>query len=378
MVAVVKGVAPYLGAALVAVGLLDIYFTVLFARSGAGLVSPYLESWTWRTFRGVGRAVPRFRDKILSHAGPVILVLVALSWAAMLLLGFGLMYWPQVGGNLRLDGADAARPTLGTALAYSGYCLTSLGTPSTMTPQTPFLHWLSVLEAGCGFALFTVTLAYFLQVGNAVLRRNHVALKLHHSSQENPDAAEMVARLGAGGDFSDARTELATMAEDLLEFFESHHFYPAINYFRFAEADYDTARMAVLAMDAASLVRTTLDGEACGHLDRSEAVGELWTAGLHFLREMSQTLLPAAFRPPALAEPAPQEVTAWRQRYERALLRLEAEGIKVTRDRSKGADEYVRLRRQWDAYVKALARFVLREWAEVAPHERPAVPDSGE
>ena len=89
------------------------------------------------------------------------------------------------------------------------------------------------------------------------------------------------------------------------------------------------------------------------------------------MREMSQTLLPAKFRPPPLAAPDPQDLLAWKQRYERALLRLEAEGIKVPRDRQGGAEQYVTLRRQWDPYVKALARFVLREWSEVAPHEQP-------
>ena len=75
-----KALAPYLGAALVLAGLLDIYFTVLFARSAVGVVSPYLESGAWRLFRRLGLLVPRFRDTILAHAGPVILVLVALSW----------------------------------------------------------------------------------------------------------------------------------------------------------------------------------------------------------------------------------------------------------------------------------------------------------
>lgn len=369
MVAVLKASAPYVGAAVVLAGLLDIYFTVLFARSGAGLLSPRLEEWTWRGFRRLAILVPRFRDKILAHAGPVILVLVALTWAALLLVGFGLMFWAQAGTGLKFDGADAARPTLAAAIVYSGYNLTTTGAPSTMAAQNLWVHGLSLLEAGCGFALFTVTLTYVLQVGNAVLRRNHVALKLHHSASENPDAAEMVAKLGAGGDFSDARSELATIGEDLLEFFESHHFYPAINYFRFADPDYDTARMALLAMDAASLVRTALEPAGCHNLDRSEAVGELWTGGMRFLRQVSQTLLPEKFRPPTLPDPGPRDLEAWRQRYERALRRLEAEGIKVNPDRRAGAEEYARLRRQWDGHVKAVARYMLRDWGEIAPHE---------
>jgi hypothetical protein len=65
-------------------------------------------------------------------------------------------------------------------------------------------------------------------------------------------------------------------------------------------------------------------------------------------------------------------VRAWRRRYERALERFRAEGIAVNADPQRGADEYVRLRREWDAHVKALARYLVREWKEVAPHEEAA------
>jgi hypothetical protein len=363
-----KAIAPYLGAALVLLGLLDVYFTVLFSRSGVGLLSPYVQSSLWRLVRAAAKASPRLRDRVLSHAGPALLSLVALTWVVLLLVGFGLVFWPQLGSGVRVDGADAARPGFNLALVYSGYNLTTLGANS-MTPQTPLTHWLSVAEAGCGLGLFTLMLTYILQVYNAVLRMNHLALKLHHSSAENPDAAEMVARLGAGGDFSGARGELATVAEDLLEFFESHHFYPAITYFRFAEAEYAAPRMVLLAMDAVTLIRTGLDGDGCDHLDRSEAVAELHTAGMHFLKEITQTLLPAAFQPGRLPAPDAAELERWRRRYRRALERFGAEGIRVTADPQSGAERYVRMRREWDAHVKALARFLVRDWKEVAPHE---------
>jgi hypothetical protein len=39
----------------------------------------------------------------------------------------------------------------------------------------------------------------------------------------------------------------------------------------------------------------------------------------------------------------------------------------VRADRQAGAEEYVRLRREWDAQVDSLARFLLHEWKDVAP-----------
>src|SRR3954454_8810712 len=154
-----KSIAPYLGLTLVLLGLLDVYFTVLFSRSGVGLISPHIESWMWRLARSAAKAVPRFRDRILSHAGPALLSLVALTWVALLLVGFGLVFWPLLGGGVRLDGPDASRPGFNLSLLYSGYNLTTLAATS-MTPQTPLAHWLSVAEACCGFGLFTLMLTY--------------------------------------------------------------------------------------------------------------------------------------------------------------------------------------------------------------------------
>jgi hypothetical protein len=57
----------------------------------------------------------------------------------------------------------------------------------------------------------------------------------------------------------------------------------------------------------------------------------------------------------------------WRAHYEQAVEKLRAEGIAV--DVDAGADKYVALRREWEAYVVAFADYMLYDWDEVATQE---------
>ena len=75
-----------------------------------------------------------------------------------------------------------------------------------------------------------------------MLRRNTLAQNLHHATGGTGDAAEWVARMGPGGDFNGARGELADVADEVMNFYESQHFYPILIHFRFGDPEYAVAR----------------------------------------------------------------------------------------------------------------------------------------
>lgn len=121
-----------------------------------------------------------------------------------------------------------------TAIYYSGYTLTTLGTGE-LTPQTSTYRLIMILEAVLGFSVLTMTLTYFESVYSHPIERNTFALSLHHRTARTADAAELLASIGSSEDFdSSVRQDISNMAQKLLNILESHHSYPTLGYFRAA------------------------------------------------------------------------------------------------------------------------------------------------
>ena len=84
---------PLAGAIVLAITLLDVFLTVLYARAGTGLLAPRLARGVWRVFRALsGRTHPG----ILTYCGPVQLVALVLMWGVLLALGSGLVIHPAL------------------------------------------------------------------------------------------------------------------------------------------------------------------------------------------------------------------------------------------------------------------------------------------
>lgn len=355
-----------LGAALVLVALADIFLTALYARSGMGVLSDRLHSGVWRAVRRAALAWPSRKDRLLGYVGPALLVLTVVLWVALLLLGFALIVWPALGSALSASKGET--PTdFATALYYAGYSLTTLGTGD-IVPQTGAYRLLTVVMAATGFSVLTLSLTFFTSVYSALVRRNTFALSLHHRALGTADAVVLLAHLGPNGDFSDARSELTTMAEELINLYESHHFYPVLHYFRFQGDAYALARIVLVSLDTVTLIRSALSEQAYPSLVRSTAVAAPWGGGLQLLEGVSATFLPRAQLEEVEALEGDTE-RAWRAHYHGAVAKLRAEGIAVVADIDAGADKYVALRRAWEAYTVAFVAYMLYEWREIATQE---------
>lgn len=349
------------GFVLVAAALLDVYLTVLYARIGFAIASEALGAATWRVFRALGPAFGRYRDRFLSFCGPTILVLIILMWVGALLAGFALIVWPALGSSVQSWTGNT--PTdFATALYVSGGSLTTAGAGD-LLPQATFYRLLYVVMSGVGISTFTLTLTYVIQVYNALQRRNTFALNLHHATGQTGDAAELIAGLGAAGDFDSARSELSTFTTELLNYYESQHFYPILIYFRFSDISYATPRLMLLVMESASLAKTALDEQAHGAFVHSAPVTQTWNGGMHLLEDLGEVFLPKG----AVEDDAVDDATArqWRRRFAAAARRLREAGIKTPGDEAAAAERYLALRRQWDAYVRGFADHMRRDMREV-------------
>ncbi|HEY9846400.1 MAG TPA: ion channel [Candidatus Caenarcaniphilales bacterium] len=352
------------GLAMVLLALIDIYFTVLYPRSHVGLLSAPLSRGMWQLFRLTVFAYPTQRDRLLPYNGPTLLVAIVVVWVSLLISGFALICWPALGSEIQAS--QGPTPTdFATALYYSGYALTTLGTGDIL-PKTGFYRLLMILETVVGLSSLTLTVTYLQSVYSALIRRNTFALSLQYRTVNTADAAELIARLGAADNFDGARQDIADMAKDLLNLLETDHSYPVLHYFRYAEAYYALPRMIFVAMDMVSLIKSALNTQKYSSLIRSAAVAELWGGGLQLLVELSASFLPKKYR-----GGKGQSEQAWRERYYAAVEQLKHAGIETTLDLEAGAELYLALRRKWGPYIIRLTEYLAYDWSEVAPRERP-------
>lgn len=349
-----------LGTALVLVTLADIFLTVLYARSGTGLFTPALQRGIWRLFRSApvrGRAE---RDRLLAYAGPAIMVTTAGAWFVILLAGFALIVWPELGGSVRA--ADGPTPRdFATAVYYSGFGLTTLGTGD-IVPHTAGFRILLVAQAFLGFSILTLTLTYFMSVYSAIVRRNALADALHYLSGGSGDAADIIAGLGACGRFDDARGILGDIALRTCDLLESHHSYPVIHYFRGGAPNYAVPRLLLVLLDTSALLRSALHRDL-DWLRESGAVTMLDGAAMALLDEWSRRSFIQSAGTDRESESDPG------LRFGSAMRRLAAAGVPTADDSQGGVTRYAQLRGRWSDRIQALAGAMDHQWREIAPHE---------
>lgn len=351
---------PAAGALLVAIALADVFLTVLYARSGAGFITPRLNRIAWRLMVRAAPKAPGGRDRLLSFGGPLLMVLTVATWSVLLFGGAALIVWPGLGA-----GIEASQPPTPTdfwaALYFAGYSLTTLGTGD-LAPQSTAYRLLMIFFALSGFSFITLTLTYFMQVYSAVVRRNALAQTFHHISAGSGDAAEIVARLGPSGSFADARSTIADLGSGLLDLLESYHSYPVLHYFRMRDPRYSTARLCLLALDSASLIESALEGQ--DELKRSAGLQLFWGGGLDLADETCSNFLPGRkSRGDFVPEEEKQEA---RIHFRAALRKLAEAGIETRRDPDAAERDYLRFRGRWIGVVRAFGGLTGYRWREIA------------
>jgi hypothetical protein len=342
--------------------LLDVFLTVLYARLGTGILSVHLARAVWFAFRVAAPDAPPQRGTVLSFCGPVMLVLLLLTWAIGLTLGTALVMHPYLGSAITASGGSTHRDFV-TALFVGGSSLSIVG-GGDYAPQTSAFKIFYLFNSLVGLSVISLTLTYLSQIYNALQSRNSTALQLDISTASTGDAAEFIAHLGPRGHFESGYTDLSSLAQAIARVKEAHHFYPVLFYFRFEKPIYAVSRITNVALDTVSLIRSALDPSEYRWLIESGAVTETWDASLLLLNTLESTFLDnAADR----ATPDADTRDRWAQRFFRATRRLQEAGIALVPDLHEAANTYIDLRSQWSSHVKNLAPAMRYSEQEIDP-----------
>jgi len=356
----VRWVEPLIGVLVIWAALLDLFLTVLYARAGAGYISDHVARATWVFFTWVSRLFGRNRARILSLGGPAILVMLVATWALMLTLGAALIMHPYLGTAIKANSGPTETNFL--VALYAGGSSMSLVGSSDYSPKTTGFRIVYLINSMMGMSVMSLALTYVMQIYNALQRRNAIGLNLDLMSGGTGDAALLLKGLGPRGKFESGTSNLAQLAESMGNLREAHEFYPVLFYFRFASPRYAVSRMALLAFDLVSLIRSAIGGDDNQWLKESASVTQLWNASMILVKTLESTFLP---QDGSHEQDDREDRSRWFERYDAAVETLRAAGIEVRA--GDGADAYVAQRSEWQGHVRELASYMQFTMPEVDP-----------
>ena len=136
----------------------------------------------WIPWRRLAHGIKssKAREGFMSYFGPLSLLGLFALWAAMLIVGFGFLYFSDAR-------VDQTHPTLETCFYLSGTTFFTLGLGD-VTPHTAAERVLAVCESGLGFGFLALVLSYLPVIYQAFSRRE-VAIVLLDARAGSPPTA---------------------------------------------------------------------------------------------------------------------------------------------------------------------------------------------
>lgn len=229
-----------LGLALVATTWGSIVATVVLPR----LVASPITAATWRAvhaaFRVVADRRPRYasKDRLLALLGPVAVLATLLSWLALLLLGYGLLLWPFVGGGL------------GGALRIAGSSLFTLGFVVSAAPAASPLEFVA---AASGMVVVALQIGYLPTLYGAYNRRETLLTALGARAGAPAWGPEILARHQLDHAVATLPALFAAWETWAADITESHASYPWLMVFRSPDPLQSWVVSLLAMLDAAAL-----------------------------------------------------------------------------------------------------------------------------
>lgn len=239
-----------LGAILIVVALLDLLATAVSVGHGAGPVAGRIAHGIWHALLAIHRR--RTSARLLLVGGPLILVTIILTWVALLILGWSLVF----GGTETLltvqDGAPV--PVLGR-LRYAAAIVIGRGT-SSVQPSGAIYEVLEPVAALTGLTVLSLSIAYVLPVVQGVVAKRALALYI---STLGRTPAEVLRNAWNGETFGELDLHLIALAPRVAQVAQSHLAYPVIHFFH-SDRRATALGPAIVTLDEAITAHTMIEG----------------------------------------------------------------------------------------------------------------------
>jgi voltage-gated potassium channel Kch len=202
----------------IAVALRDVFDT-LFHESGRAVLSTLITRGVWRLFRRLGGR------RRLALAGPVSLIAVVMSWAALLIIGWALFLMPHMPEAFAFTTGERSGRVV-ESLYLSLVTLTTVGFGD-IAPADGWMRLVTPLEALIGFGLLTASVSWLLSIYPLLSRRRSLAYEIHLLTEAEGETAAGVTEMepwAAESVYSELMTRLVSVERDMVTFPVAYYF----------------------------------------------------------------------------------------------------------------------------------------------------------
>ncbi|WP_242153634.1 hypothetical protein [Sphingomonas sp. BAUL-RG-20F-R05-02] len=328
------------GCILLVVTAADIFRSLLVPRAssavlrvGPALTMALFPLWQASTNRIAGL---RLRQTIRACLAPLMLVLNLVVWAALLIVGFGLIFWAD-----RAHFAPEFK-TLADALYAAGSAFSTLGINGKV--EGDFTRIAVLICSVAGLATVTVVSTFLISIQAGFSRRETIVLRLESHVTLPPAGIAILetyaeeAIIGRLGPFFESWELWAT------EVAISHRAFPILLFFRSNDSRCEWLAAFGAVLDAAAL----LDASVSDPLPEARA-------GAHFVLRTGARMLGDMADQFATAHQQQAETTD-RERFRSHRARMEKAGYTLFADESRTFERYRKLRQSYATSLAALGR----------------------
>jgi hypothetical protein len=281
----------------------DVFETVFHPGGHGGPVFDLQTHAVWGLFRTIGAGRDgTTRNWLLCRAAPLMAPLTLVIWAAMLVLGFALVYIPWI--HTFLFPAGHLRTPFLESIYYSTMAATSLGNGD-MVADLDSLRMVTSVESLSGVALVSVAVSYLINIYGHQGQGDTVARKIH-STLNGRD--QYLLALTDPVEVDAFARQLESMTDLLTRMMQAYEQYPILHYFR----PNDASESLPVQVGRLLFLLRGLEGTALG---LHPSIVPLERTVMRYLAEVNEHLVPRGFEPGGIHD-ATAESEA---RYDRVL-----------------------------------------------------------
>jgi ion channel len=200
------------------------------------------------------------RDSFRAYLAPLSLLALLVFWAALFILGYGLLLW----------GLSIPLSALSNTISFPTYLYLSSTTFFTLglgdvSPLPGVGRFLLVSEAALGFIFLALVISYVPILYQAFSRRE-LRISLLDARAGSPGTAVELLRRNCVGKTGEGVEELRLLLHDwevwCADILESHLSYPILAFYRSQHEEQSWVGALTIILDTCALVLTTIDGDS--------------------------------------------------------------------------------------------------------------------